>query len=130
MTLITKGHGFPTDLDPDVNTVTLPAIEDGSHVLGAPSRDTRALARIRPESESRGEHRGIGKSAWLLSTETRELFRWHTSSLEDYARHRTAFHSCPCTVMGTDNSRQFPASAFPGAPPASVRTVDMAVVWE
>ena len=66
MTLITKGHGFPTDLDPDVNTVTLPAIEDGSHVLGAPSRDTRALARIRPESESRGEHRGIGKSACLL----------------------------------------------------------------
>jgi len=39
------------------------------HALGAPSRDTRALARIPPEC--RGEHRGIGNSA-CFSTETRE----------------------------------------------------------
>lgn len=93
MTLITKGHGFPTDLDPDVNTRPLPAIEDGSHVLGAPSRDTRALARIRPESESRGEHRGIGKSAWLLSTETRELFRWHVPQRLAIGPHSIPVHA-------------------------------------
>lgn len=104
-----KGHGHPTDSDPEQNTIPCRQSKMG-HALGAPSRDTRALARIPPEC--RGEHRGIGNlpasplkhaSAQLLVTAV---------SLESSSKDcfRSPFHSCSCTVSGPIT---LTASAFP-----------------
>jgi hypothetical protein len=93
------------------------------HALGAPSRDTRALARIPPEC--RGEHRGIGNlpASLLKHARARLLVRGCFAGIPRSDCFRGAFHSCSCTVMGSNN---IDCQCFES--PISVRTGGMAVV--
>lgn len=134
MTLITRAMGFPTDSDPEQNTNPCRQ-SNGSHVLGAPSRDTRALARIRPEPCSRGEHRGIGKACYLaalkvLKHASAQLLLTAVSAGNVASSSKGldclfGAHSIPVHALRVIT--QFPASTFPCAPPASVRSSSVRV---
>lgn len=123
--------GFPTDSDPEQNNKPCRQ-SNGSHVLGAPSRDTRALARTRPEPCSRGEHRGIGKACYLaalmvLKHASAKLLLTAVSAgiLLEGLDCLFGAHSIPVHALRVIT--QFPASTFPCAPPASVRSSSVRV---